>query len=151
MVISCVAYGCTNRVGKGCDISFHRHVFMLKDKNRIDLKSDLNMLCLQTGITYSCHGLNIFKLDFHWRMKVYWQHGQKQYQGRTGHQENMITYAVNISNLNASMRSLEERVVDFSLMQFQVSTQAFHPTCNHLENLQGNHQWNVQLNIPPRT
>ena len=31
MVISCVAYGCINRVGKGCDISFHRHVFMLKD------------------------------------------------------------------------------------------------------------------------
>ena len=26
MVISCVAYRCTNRVGKGCDISFYRHV-----------------------------------------------------------------------------------------------------------------------------
>ena len=23
MVISCVAYGCTNRAGNGCDISFH--------------------------------------------------------------------------------------------------------------------------------
>ena len=69
------------------------------------------MLYLQTGITYSCHGLNIFKSDFHWRMKVYWQHGQKQYQGRTGHQENMTTYAVNISNLNASMRSLEEKLL----------------------------------------
>ena len=55
-------------------------------------------------------------------MKVYWQHGQKQYQGRTGHQENMTTYAVSISNLNASMRCLEERVIDFSLMQFQVSS-----------------------------
>ena len=55
-------------------------------------------------------------------MKVYWQHGQKQYQGRTGHQEHMTIYAVNISNLNASVRNLEERVVDFSLMQFQVSS-----------------------------
>ena len=56
-------------------------------------------------------------------------------------------YAVNISNLNASMRSLKERVINFSLMQFQVFSQAFHPTCNHLENLQGN----AQLNSPPRT
>ena len=72
MVISCVAYGFTNRVGKGCDISFHRHVLMLKDQNRIDSKIDLNMLYLQTGIIYSCHGLNIFKSDFYWRMKVYW-------------------------------------------------------------------------------
>ena len=49
----------------------------------------------------------------------------------------MTKYAVNVSNLNASMRSLEERVIDFSLIQFQVSSHAFHPTCNHLENLQG--------------
>ena len=84
-------------------------------------------------------------------MKVYCQHGQKQYQGRSGHQEIITTYAVNISHLNASMRSLEERVIDFSLMQFQVSSQAFHPTCNHLENLQGSHLGNAQLNSPPRT
>ena len=31
MVISCVAYGCTNSIGIGCDISVHWHVFMLKD------------------------------------------------------------------------------------------------------------------------
>ena len=52
----------------------------------------------------------------------------------------MTTYVVNISNLNASMRSLDKRVIDFSPMQFQVSSYAFHPTCNHLENLQGNVQ-----------
>ena len=65
IVISCVVYGCTNRVGKRCDISFHRHLFILKDLNRIDLKSDLTMLYLQTGITYSCHGMNSFKSDLH--------------------------------------------------------------------------------------
>ena len=34
---------------------------MLKDLNRIDLKSNLNMLYMQTGITYSCPSLNIFE------------------------------------------------------------------------------------------
>ena len=46
-------------------------------------------------------------------MKVSWQHGQKQYQGRTGHQENMTTYAVIVLNLNASMRS--ERNLDLKI------------------------------------
>ena len=32
----------------------------------------------------------------------------------------MNTYAVSISNMNASTRCLEERVIDFSLMQFHV-------------------------------
>ena len=44
----------------------------------------------------------------------------------------MTTYAVNISSLNASVRSLEERVINFSLMQFQVSPQAFHPEKIHV-------------------
>ena len=90
------------------------------------------MLYLQSGITYSCHGLNIFKSDFHWRMKVYWQYEQKQYQGRTGHQENMTTYAVNISNLNASMRS--ERSLDFKIQSgilAQVGTDIFNNIRGH--------------------
>ena len=75
-----------------------------------------------------------FKSDFHWRVKVYWQHGQKQYQRRTGHQENMTTYAVNISNLNASMRSLEERVINLKIQSgvlAQIGTDIFNNIGSH--------------------
>ena len=35
------------------------------------------------------------------------------------------------------MRGLEERVVNFSLIQFKVSSQTFHPTYNHLKKMDG--------------
>ena len=79
-------------------------------------------------------------------MKVYWQYGQKQYQGRTGHQENMTTYAVNhfkpeCFNEKPGRKSCQ--LHPYAVPSIFTSFPSY--MCNHLENLLGNHQGNVQL------
>ena len=44
----------------------------------VDLKSDLNVISANKHHIFMSWS-EFFKSDFHWRMKVSWQHGQKQY------------------------------------------------------------------------